>query len=166
MLPVLHTPRLVLVPFAAEDLDGLHTLWTDEHVRRYLWDDLIISRERAAETLDAALAAAASSSLGHWTLRHAVDGPIVGDCGFRFVDDEIELLYSLHRSFWGQGLALEACRSALAYLWSATDCPGIIARADLPNTASIRLMERLGMSYVSLDGVLVKYVLKRPELSS
>jgi hypothetical protein len=38
------------VPFASEDLDALHALWTDPDVRRYLWDDIVISRERAAET--------------------------------------------------------------------------------------------------------------------
>jgi len=53
-LPVLRTPRLVLVPFAPEDLDALHALWTDEHVRRYLWDDIVISRERATETFKGA----------------------------------------------------------------------------------------------------------------
>ena len=163
-LPVLRTPRLVLVPFAPEDLDALHALWTDEHVRRYLWDDIVISRERAAETLDGALASAADGPVGHWSVRQTVDGPIIGDCGFRYVGEEVELMYCLLRPFWGQGLALEGCRAALEYLWRVMELPGIIARADIPNTTSIRLMERLGMRYESEDGVLVKYVLGRPAL--
>jgi RimJ/RimL family protein N-acetyltransferase len=164
MLPVIRTPRLVLVPFAPGDLDALLALWTDPHVRRYLWDDIVISRERAAEALDDALRTAARDSVGHWSVRDSVDGPIIGDCGFRVVDStgEVELMSCLLPGFWGQGLALEGCRAALEYLWNTTTFSGIIARADIPNADSIRLMERLGMHYHSNDGVLVKYVLPRP----
>jgi ribosomal-protein-alanine N-acetyltransferase len=105
----------VLVPFAAADLDALHALWTDVHVRRYLWDDEVISRERAASTLEDALASAEADALGHWSLRQSRDGPIIGDCGLRWSGDppEVELMCCLVRLFWRQGLALEACRAAV-----------------------------------------------------
>ena len=70
-LPVLETRRLTLRPFGVEDLDALHAIWTDPDVRRYLWDDLIISRERAAETLADAIATAAKDGIGYWTLRRS-----------------------------------------------------------------------------------------------
>jgi ribosomal-protein-alanine N-acetyltransferase len=163
-LPVIRTVRLILVPFAAGDLEALYTLWIDAEVRRYLWDDVVITRERAAKELDGALRVAASDAIGHWTVRKSEDGPIIGDCGFRFVEEtgEVELMYCLRPEFWGRGLALEACRAVLEFLWRTADFSGVVARADIPNTASIRLMERLGMQYDSNDGVLVKYVLARP----
>ena len=50
-LPILKTSRLVLRPWIAADVDALHELWIDAAVRRYLWDDIVISRERAADTV-------------------------------------------------------------------------------------------------------------------
>jgi ribosomal-protein-alanine N-acetyltransferase len=163
-LPVIRTAHLVLVPFAPDDLESLYALWTDPHVRRYLWDDIVISRERAADTLDAALAAFTTEGLGHWTTRQSLDGPVIGECGFRLVEgtSQVELMCSLLPARWGQGLALEGCRAAIEYLWNTSSLPEIVARADIPNNNSIRLMERLGMHYGSNDGVLVKYVLARP----
>ena len=160
-LPILTTARLTLQPFAAEDLDALHALWTDPRVRRFLWDDIVISRERAAETLAAAL-----DGIGYWTLRFEPDGPVIGDCGFQPMDGsgEIELFYSLLPAYWGKGLAYEACREALRYLGSLTKFERVYARADIPNEQSIRLMRRLGMRFVADDGRLVTYVLALSEI--
>jgi Acetyltransferase (GNAT) domain len=84
-LPLLNTRRLVLEPFAAEDLDALHALWTGPDVRRYLWDGVIVTRDRASVEIQNALAAARSHELGYWTLRHSPAGAVIGDTGFRFL---------------------------------------------------------------------------------
>ncbi|MYG14759.1 MAG: GNAT family N-acetyltransferase, partial [Gammaproteobacteria bacterium] len=48
-MPVLQTKRLTLRPLAEADLSALHRFWTQPDVRRYLWDNEIISIERVAE---------------------------------------------------------------------------------------------------------------------
>ena len=159
-LPLLTTPHLTLQPFSSDDLDALHALWTDPHVRRYLWDDIVITRERAAQTLNTALATAASDGIGHWTLRFEPDGTVIGDCGFQFIPStrKIELMCCLLQPYWGKGLASEACKTAIGYARSL-NYARVHGRADIPNRDSIRLMERLGMRYLSDDGRLVTYVL-------
>lgn len=161
-LPPLRSPRWYLQPFAAADLDALHALWTDPEVRRYLWDDLVISRERAAETLEAALATADRHGIGHWTLREEADGAVVGEAGCQLMPEatEVELMCALRKPYWGRGLAAEAARCVLAYLWQATAFTQVFARTDPPNHRSLRLMERLGMRHHSTDG-LATYVLDR-----
>ncbi len=163
-LPLLSTPRLLLRPFVEQDLDALHALWTDADVRCYLWDDQIISRERAAETLRDCLSAAESHAIGQWAVYLAEGGPVIGAAGFQFIAGipDIELMGSLRSQFWGRGLAAEAARACLEYLWSAPPFPRVFARADPPNERSIRLMERLGMSHYSTGPVLVTYVKERP----
>ena len=52
---MLETERLLLIPFDREHLPFLHRLWTDPEVRRYLWDDRIISVDEAAEVVEASL---------------------------------------------------------------------------------------------------------------
>ncbi|MEP0746976.1 MULTISPECIES: hypothetical protein [unclassified Coleofasciculus] len=47
MTYLLHTDRLRLRPCQMDDLDSLHELWIDTDVRRFLFDDRLISREEA-----------------------------------------------------------------------------------------------------------------------
>jgi len=164
-LPAIATGRLILRPFGAGDVDALHAIWADPDVRRYLWDDVAIPRDRAVEEVRAAMDTAALHGIGYWTLRETPAGPLIGDCGFRFFGStaDIELMCGLLRPFWGRGLAAEAVRAALQYLWQSTAFPRVHGQADLPNERSVRLMERLGMRYQCAGEKLVMYVLDRPE---
>jgi ribosomal-protein-alanine N-acetyltransferase len=76
-------------------------------------------------------------------------GALAGFCGFRYIDDspDIELLYGLLPDYWGQGLATEAARAVLEYGFDAVQFRRIYARTDVPNRASVRVMERLGMKF-------------------
>ena len=49
----LETERLTLRPFADADVDALHALWRLPEVRRFLWDDVVISRDTALEVVAA-----------------------------------------------------------------------------------------------------------------
>jgi hypothetical protein len=46
--PILHTERTEMRPLGMDDLGAVHALWTDPGVRKYLWDDVVIDRERTA----------------------------------------------------------------------------------------------------------------------
>jgi len=163
-LPVLTTPRLTLARFTEDDIDALHGIWVDPAVRRYLWDDVVITRERAAAVVLESIARARSHGVGYWTVRAAPDGPIIGDCGFHFLDGPtaIELFHSLAPAHWGQGLAIEGSRAALEYAWTSTPYDCVYARIDTPNEPSLRLVRRLGFQYLSRHGALETYMLAKP----
>ena len=88
---------------------------------------------------------------------------MAGFCGFRPIDGgpEIELVYGMRGEHWGNGLATEACASALQYLWRSTDYQRVYARADPPNFRSIRVMLRLNMTHESTTASMITYVLRR-----
>jgi len=148
-LPILHTPRLILRPWELGDIDALHSLWTAPDVRRYLWDDVVISRERAAETVRDAIALAEREDLGQWLVLDRGSGVLAGFCGLirRDGEDAPELMYGLAREWWGRGLATEAARAVLAFGFDDPRCTRITAATDPPNEASQRVMERLGMRF-------------------
>ena len=136
-------------------MDQAHALWTDAEVRRYLWDDVLISRDRAEEVVRAVSASFARDGRGMWLVcEKAVDVPC-GFCGFlpREEPDRAELIYGLVPSVWGKGYATESARAVIEYAFEKLNVPRIAAAADLPNTASVRVMERLGMRFVRRETV-------------
>ena len=167
-LPELRTARLRLRPFGAGDVDAIHALWTDPGVRRFLWDDRVIGRGRAAREVTSALQDEAEGGFGMWTLHlREVEG-VIGFCGFRRMHgaDELELLYGLLPEHWGKGLAVEASRAALDQLFAACSPQRVYALADPPNAQSFRVMEKLGMRFDrdgEADGLPARfYVLEAP----
>jgi ribosomal-protein-alanine N-acetyltransferase len=152
----LETVRLRLRPFVANDVEDLHRLWTDADVRRYLWDDLTISREQAATEIIKSTESFNNPGFGFWSLffkeNHA---DLIGFCGLRIfgTPDEIEILYGIHPSHWREGLATEAAEAILNFGFQVCLLPKIYAGADSPNSASFRVMEKLGMTYDGLRNV-------------
>jgi RimJ/RimL family protein N-acetyltransferase len=147
-LPVLTTSRLLLRPVSIEDVDLLHQLWTDPDVRRYLWDDIVITRERAEETIQDMLSAVADR-LGMWVITEPRLQEVAGFCALirREGESDPELMYGLAPRFWGQGLATEASRALLTYAFGSLECTRVSAATDVPNSASVKVMERLGFRF-------------------
>jgi len=141
----IETARLRLRPVAQEDLDALYRLWTDAEVRRYLWDDELISRERAQVEIDHSLASFRNNGFGYWIVSHAGEGVLIGFCGIRAGGEDPEIVFGIAPGYWGQGLALEAVRAVLRYGFEEKNLSLIVGKADLPNLRSFRVMEKAGM---------------------
>ena len=142
------TERTTLRPIDSDDVPALHALWTDPGVRKYLWDDILINRERAAEVVAASVDDFAAHGFGLWAVRETATGEWIGFCGFRSSDDkEVELLYGIWPRYWGQGLATEAARALLSYAFLTLGLTEVVAATDVPNHASARVLERLGMQF-------------------
>jgi len=142
----LSTERLELRPWKADDGDELHALFADPGVRLWLLDDQVMPREWVDDEIAASTARFAEGTCGLWALREEPSGAIVGFAGFRpfWEPPELELLYGLHPSRWGRGYATEAARAALDYAFGSLELPEVRAATDVPNTASIAVLTRLG----------------------
>jgi ribosomal-protein-alanine N-acetyltransferase len=147
---VLNTPRMRLRPISPEDVDALHALWTDPDVRRYLWDDRIIPRETVEEIVAQSLATFESEGYGFFALElQDQAGDLIGFCGHRRADVEgqIELLYGIHPTYWGEGLVAEAAHEVLRFGFESCDFDQVIAATDTPNQQSVRVLQKLGMTF-------------------
>jgi len=171
----LETSRLRLRPFSQADADGLHRLWIEPAVRKFLWDDKIIPPETVIEIIEASDEMFVRNGLGYWVICLKETSEPVGFCGlrhFRFEDgpdsaDEVEILYGLAPTHWGKGLATEASAAVLRYGFETLGLARIYAGADPPNAGSFRVMERLGLKLLRRTTVgeleAVYYVINRDE---
>src|SRR5688572_27199660 len=69
----LSTVRCDLHPVSAADAGALHALWTSGAVRRYLWDDEIISRERTDDAVASSERLFEENDFGLWVVRDRFD---------------------------------------------------------------------------------------------
>ena len=169
-LLLIRTDHVLLRSLRRDDIDAMHALWSAPEVRRYLWDEIVITREAAQQVVESHLATVDHFDIGFWALHipppmSPAEAPVAGFCGFRFIDDgpEIELLYALRGEHWGKGFATEACAAALAYLWRSTSYQRVYARTDPPNLRSVQVMLRLGMRHESTSASMITYLLRRPD---
>ena len=147
----LRTARLILSPFRTDHRDDLHALWNDPQVRRYLWDDQAVSCDAVLEHIELSIRSFRERGYGHFTIstsEHATR--TIGFTGLRYhtESDEVELYYALLPSYWGSGFATEAAGAVLRFGFEEAELCEIVAAADLPNSASFKVMERLGMTFL------------------
>jgi RimJ/RimL family protein N-acetyltransferase len=149
MTSVITTARLTLRPLRVEDLDSVHALWTDAGVRRFLFDDQIISREQAASEISQSIERFETDGCGLWGAWLRKESELVGFCGYRPFHEppQLQLLYAFYPNQWSKGLATEAARAVIRFGFEALCCESVIASADAPNAASLRVMEKTGMTF-------------------
>ena len=163
------TARIALSPFADTHVDSLLEFFRDPHVRRYLLDDSLVDREWVEEEVRSSRERFDAGSLGLLAahLREAPDA-LVGFAGFRpFYDPPVlQLVYGIGPSHAGRGLATEIARAVIDVAFNERGFREIRASTDEPNRASIRVLERLGMTLVATEPgerwLQLHFTLERP----
>lgn len=145
--PRLETPRLILREAKPGDRDGLFAMYADEEVMRYMPLDPFESAEEADDELGWHARIFKEHTGIRWMIEERESGSFVGTCGFLGIEREhnrMEIGYDLTRAHWGKGLMPEAVRAVLNFGFGPLQANKIEARVDPGNTASIRLMDKLG----------------------
>lgn len=146
----IETDRLTLMPYAADDLQPLHKLWTSAGVRRYLFDDETIPLDFVSSELASNARSFETRGWGQWAARLKGETALAAFCGFRPFHDppQTELLFGVAEEHWGRGLAGEMSRALIALAFDRWGFDRVQGSTDAPNAASIRVMEKLGMRFM------------------
>ncbi len=156
--PELRTSRLLLRPFRMADVDDVFANASDPEWGRYIQVPAPYT-PRDAEEFVAHLVLTDPEDDLRWALVH--EGRVAGNVDLTPGPEGVaELGYALARSVWGQGLATEAARAALAYGFESLGLVRIFAYAVSTNAASLRVLEKLGMKR---EGLLRRHRLIRGE---
>ncbi len=92
----------------------------------------------------------------------------LGYCGFHY-NEEMDCVAFLHgycRDSWGKGYGYEAAKVVIEYGFTVLNLEYITAFADNRNIASVKILQKLRMSYIeqvvcSITGLVDKYVLTK-----
>ena len=144
---VLETRRLTLSQSSPADVADFVALEQDPEVMRYLNGGILVERERSNGNELFLLPTGTEAHV--WTARRLDSHAFVGwFCLWPETKMLGELGYRLRRQDWGQGLASEG--SAALIDWGFAECgfERIMAVTMTVNSASRRVLEKIGMKYV------------------
>jgi ribosomal-protein-alanine N-acetyltransferase len=165
----IETARLVLRPFTRADEPALAGLYADPAVTRFLPASTRPPAERAARVVHFFTEHWERYGYGVWAVVEKETGDVLGQCGLNFVPDveSVEVLYTLAQSAWGKGIATEAAAASIRYGFATVGLEQIVAFAVPENTASRRVMEKIGLYFACARHIFgldtVQYTLSRDE---
>jgi ribosomal-protein-alanine N-acetyltransferase len=152
---ILTTERLDLVPFESTELDLLHKTFTDPFVRKYLWDDEIISLDQTKDIMSISNDFFQDDGWGLWKIITRETHQYAGFAGLWkfFEEQQPQLLFGLLPAFVHLGYATESSKAIIDYAFSTLNFRHLIASFDAPNAASEKVCQRLGMTKVEVKQI-------------
>lgn len=142
------THRLLIRPWRDDDRDELCRWTRDVSMMRYITD----GHPWSDEDVDDFVARQKSHLKVHGVCFSAVqrldDAHVVGLAGMQKLDTgDFELGWWVWKDHWGHGYAPEAIAPYVEHAREVMQLPRLVAVIDPPNSASIRVAEKIGMCF-------------------
>jgi ribosomal-protein-alanine N-acetyltransferase len=165
----IETGRLILDTWQDRDWTELRPIATDPEVMRYItggapWTDQQIQAFVARQ-----VRLYSERGFCRWKLLAKPSRETIGLCGVGFMHatEDPEIGWWLARRYWGRGLSTEAAEAALRDAFERAALDRIVSIARPENAASLRIMEKLGLSFeagLEFEGVhVVRYAIDRSQ---
>lgn len=146
---VIETERLLLRTFTENDAQLIYELNLDPDVTRFTGDPVRDIGHASEVLTKVILPQYALYNHGRWAVHVKPGLEFIGWCGLKCRperDNEIDLGYRFMKSAWGKGYATEAAFASLRYGFEKLGLPRIVGRAMPRNLASLKVLEKIGMT--------------------
>lgn len=144
------TERLLLRPLGTGDLETTHAYAGDAETGRYMFYLPNNTVEETAEFLRNVAAEWAKDEPETYSFAITLNGVHIGAVSIRVRDGNMG--WVLNKKYRKQGYATEAAAGVVDFARNQLRLPLLIAHCDSRNTASYRVMERIGMTLVGDNG--------------
>lgn len=147
---MLETQRLLLRQATAGDLQSLFDIYGDPETNLSNPAGPLASLEKAEEVLQKWIAHWNMQGFGMWAISLKDDPDrTIGFGGLSLkkygIKERLNLGYRFATTAWGKGYATEMCLANLDYAFNQLKQPAIYAVVRPENTASIKVLEKIGM---------------------
>lgn len=145
----LYTNRLVLRKYNSTDADYMYKNYaTDEQVTKFLNWKPYKKVEDIELFLQEVISQYSHTDVYHWAIE--IDGEMIGSISTMTIDEEncsCEIGYCIGRAYWNKGIMSEAVSAVIEFLFDEVSMKKIIAKHDIENPASGKVMKKCNMSY-------------------
>ncbi|GAC1401577.1 MAG: GNAT family N-acetyltransferase [Ktedonobacteraceae bacterium] len=145
--PVLETHRLLLREMTREDAEAVYRIFSDAEVMRYYDTPAFTSLEEAQTMITRQRQRFEQKERFRWGISLKSDNSIIGTGGYVAWNKHWyvgELGYDLARTYWRQGIMSEAISAMIDFGFTSMGLNRIEADVMPENTASARLLHKLG----------------------
>lgn len=139
-----------------DDADAFFALNSHPDVMRYTGEPPIASVEEARCAIEQ-YPDFDTVGFGRWACVLKETRTVIGFCGLKYLPDldAVDLGYRLLPEYWGMGLATEASHACVRFGFEVLNLERIIGLVLPENTASIRVLEKVGLRLdgdITIDG--------------
>lgn len=146
---IIETQRIYLREFSLNDALDMYTLNLDPEVIRYTGDAAFGSPDEALNFLKN-YDQYQKYGIGRWAVIRKPDEKFLGWCGLKYsaVLDQYDIGFRFFKDCWNKGFATEASIACIEYGLYSVGIGKITGRAMKENQASVRVLEKCGLSYI------------------
>ncbi|MCC6260793.1 MAG: GNAT family N-acetyltransferase [Anaerolineales bacterium] len=149
-METIETERLVIRKFSPADAPFILELLNEPSFIKNIGDRNVRNLADAEKyILDGPTASYAKNGFGLCLVTLKATGVSMGMCGLikREALENVDVGYAFLPRFWSKGYANEAVNATLNYGWQVAKLNRIVAITDPKNTASNRVLEKLGFAF-------------------
>jgi [ribosomal protein S5]-alanine N-acetyltransferase len=151
--PELETSRLILRRVEFDDAPFLVSLLNQPSFLANIGDRGVRNSEDAHRYMrEGPMAMYEKYGFGLWHTARKTDGASIGLCGLlkRDILPDVDIGYAFLPDYWGQGYAFEAADAVVRHGARKFGLKRLIGVVSQGNSASIRVLEKIGMSFERL----------------
>jgi ribosomal-protein-alanine N-acetyltransferase len=144
------TERLILRPLTSEDAEFILELVNDPSFIQNIGDRNVRTLDDAKRYItNGPVASYAKNGFGLYLVELKDIGEPIGMCGLirRSMLNDVDIGYAYLPRYWSKGYAIEAALAMKQYARDVIGLKRMVAVVDPQNTGSIRLLEKLGMTF-------------------
>ena len=145
-MKTIETERLTIRKFTEDDFAAVHSYAScKENIIYMAWGPN--SEEQTRAFINIAITKSEEIPCANYQYATVLKatGKLIGACNIALTDDEAEIGWVLHRDCWKQGYGTEMGTALLNFGFGDLNLHRIVAHCDAENTASFRVMEKIGM---------------------
>ncbi len=150
----IETERLIIRPYALTDLDELYAVVSEPDFYQFIPED-VPSRGDVQRIIEWSIQCNSKNTPTkiqklNLAIVEKQSKKVIGYCGLGPDDvkeTEIEIYYGISEVYRGRGITSEATKALMNYAFYKIGLPKIIAVVHPDNEASLRILDKLGMSY-------------------
>jgi len=151
MKQIIETNRLILREFEINDSENFFYLNLDSEVLKYT-GDLPFSSVLDANYFLINYSDYKRNGFGRWAVILKETGLFIGWCGLKLNEENlVDIGFRFFKKEWGKGYATESAKAVLDYGFNTLNLTEIIGRVFKANISSIKVLEKLNMTYWEPD---------------
>lgn len=147
-MKILETERLYLRRMTIEDAENTYLLNLDREVVKYTGDNPFETIERAKKFL-ANYDHYRKYDFGRWAVINKTNNKFLGWCGLKYTQElnEYDIGFRFLKKEWNKGYATESAKACVELGFEKYKMNEIIGRAMKENISSIKVLEKIGLTY-------------------